>query len=285
MGSYRGKHLVVSRGLYSHHGIGLGSGRVIHYAGWSDGPRAGPICEVTLEQFSGGARITVQPHPGRRYAASAAVARARSRLGEDAYSVWGNNCEHFVEWCIDGLHQSDQVDGGVNLAGGGLSFAAARGGVGVVGVAGSVAGLSGSGIMSGLASVGAVVGGGAVAGVGVLGGTGGLGMAVLLNNTVLKEDDRLPDDEREARRAGRVASYTGVATGTAASVASISVAGSVAGLSGSGIASGLAAIGATVGGGMAAGVALTVATPVAASALLGYGVYKGWQRISTKPAD
>jgi hypothetical protein len=280
MANYKGKHLIVDKGFYTHHGIGIGNGLVIHYSGLADGFESGPICEVSLDEFSGGDEIIVKSHPNKKYSTKEAIERAKSRLGEDAYSIWGNNCEHFVEWCIDGKHQSDQVDTGVNLVTAGSSYGAGAGAIGVVSSAGAVSGLSGPGIMSGLATVGSTVGGGAVAGVGLLGGAGGLGAATLMNNTVLKDDEALPEEEREARTAGRTATYVGAAAGTAGSVAAISAAGTTAGLSAAGISSGLAAIGGTVGGGMAAGTALVAAAPVAAAATVGYGAYKLWKWIS-----
>ena len=280
MTNYKGKHLSVNRGWYTHHGIGIGEGCVIHYSGLADGIESGPICKATLGEFSGGEKIIIKSHPGRKYFGQESVERANSRLGEDAYTVCGNNCEHFVEWCIEGKHQSNQVDDGVKVAAGGSSIATGVGAVAVVSSTGTVAGLSGSGIMSGLASVGGAVGGGAVAGAGVLAGAGGLGMATLMNSTVLKDDESLPPDEREARGAGRAATYASAAAGTAGGVAVISAAGTTAGLSAAGVTSGLAAIGGTVGGGMAAGTAVVAAAPVAAAAVVGYTVYKLWKWIS-----
>jgi len=280
MPNYKGKHLVVNKGLYTHHGIGIGDDLVIHYSGLADGLETGPICLVSLNEFSGGDEITIKNHSERKYSVTESIKRAENRLGENAYSVWGNNCEHFIEWCINGKHQSDQVDIGVNITSGGSSVAAGAGAVSLVSSAGTVAGLSGSGIMSGLATVGGTVGSGAVAGTGVLAGAGGLGMATLMNNTVLKDEECLPEDERDARQAGRVATYAGAAAGTAGGVAAISATGTTAGLSAAGISSGLAAIGGSVGGGMAAGTAVVAAAPVAATAAVGYGVYKIWQWFS-----
>src|SRR5262245_59687729 len=42
-------HLVTPRALYTHHGIYVGNGRVIHYAGLAHGLRRGPVEEVSLE--------------------------------------------------------------------------------------------------------------------------------------------------------------------------------------------------------------------------------------------
>lgn len=269
-----GDHLKSSRGLYSHHGLYVGNQVVVHYSGLSDGLQSGPIEEISLKEFCAGNDFEVVPHPNRRYSRTESTKRARSRLGEDAYSLTGNNCEHFVNWCLDGNHVSRQVDSGTAATSGSLSATAGIASRAAVASAGSVAGLSGSGVMSGLATVGGAVGGGAVAGLGVLGGSGGLAAASLINSTVLKDDESLDSDERESRSIGRKATYAGAAAGTAGSVAAVSAAGSVAGLSGAGITSGLAAIGGSVGGGMAAGVAVTTAAPVAAAAAVGYGLYK-----------
>lgn len=269
-----GDHLKVPKGLYSHHGIYTDDNIVIHYSGLSDGIQNGPIEKTSLSDFCAGDEYEVITHNDRKYSREQSVLRAQSRLGEDAYSITGNNCEHFVNWCINGDHKSSQVDTGTTTGSGVLSTATGIGSRAAVASAGSVVGLSGSGIMSGLATVGGTVGGGAIAGLGVLGGSGGIAAASLINGTVLKDDENLEYDERESRSVGRKATYAGAAAGTAGSVAAVSAAGSVAGLSGAGITSGLAAIGSTVGGGMASGVVLTTAAPVAAAAAVGYGLYK-----------
>ncbi|HAS6052190.1 TPA: hypothetical protein I7122_05490 [Vibrio vulnificus] len=275
-----GDHLKSSRGLYSHHGLYVGSERVVHYSGLSDGLKSGPIEEVNLKKFCDDKGFEVIPHADRKHSRAESVKRARSRLGEKAYSVTGNNCEHFVNWCIDGEHTSGQVDDGMVMAYSSLSASTGIASRAAVASVGSVFGLSGSGIMSGLATVGSVVGGGAIAGIGVLGGSGGIAAASLINGTVLKDDETLCSKERDSRSVGRKATYAGAAAGTAGSIAAVSAAGSVAGLSGAGITSGLAAIGGTVGGGMAAGVALTTAAPVAAAAAVGYGLYKAVKWLS-----
>jgi len=274
---YYGQHLVVARLGYTHHGLGVGSGNVIHYSGLADGLESGPVCLVSLKTFAGGSEIVIKTHRKRRYSRMISIQRAKSRLGEDAYSLYGNNCEHFVEWCITGDHSSPQVDRTVPVFAKMATMGAARGAVTVVSSTGAVAGLSGSGIMSGLATVGGVVGGGAVAGLGVLAGSGGLGAAALMNNTLLKDEKHLPEPEREARGIGRKATYAGAAAATAGGIATVSAVGTTAGLSAAGITSGLAAIGGTVGGGMAAGTMIVTAAPVAAAAVAGYGIYKAWK--------
>lgn len=105
-----GAHLTSPRRGYVHHGIYAGDGRVIHYAGFSRALRRGPVEEVPLERFAGGRGFTVQPWVAPKHLGDAVVARARSRLGEDRYGIWSNNCEHFVRWCISGESRSAQVD-------------------------------------------------------------------------------------------------------------------------------------------------------------------------------
>ncbi|HJV95768.1 MAG TPA: lecithin retinol acyltransferase family protein [Albitalea sp.] len=104
-----GAHLVTQRRGYTHHGIYAGGGWVIHYAGWSRALHRGPVQQVTLAQFAAGRQLWVE-HGELRYAADEVVRRARSRLGEDRYSLASNNCEHFCTWCRRGESRSEQVE-------------------------------------------------------------------------------------------------------------------------------------------------------------------------------
>lgn len=269
-----GAHLVTSRMGYSHHGIYVGYDRVVHYSGLADGFDTGPVEEVSLYEFLVGNSYSIKSHENPKFDGNEIARRAQSRIGENLYCLFSNNCEHFCEWCINNDHDSGQVTNGTVIAGSTGATAAGLAARGVIAASGSVAGLSGAGVMSGLATAGGIVGGGAVAGIGVLGAAPGIAMASLVNNTVLKDNPEFQQDERDSRAVGRAASYVGAAAGTAGSIGAISAAGSVAGLSGAGITSGLAAIGGTIGGGMASGVVIATAAPVAAAAAVGYGVYK-----------
>ena len=281
IGQYKGQHLYVSRGIYTHHGLGDGHDGVIHYSEPMDGPAKGYVRRTSLSQFARGGDIKIREYQSRRFSQDEAVKRAESCIGKGGYSMLGNNCEHFVSWCITGDHNSKQVIRAATVATL-LSTQGARvGATAVVASQGTVAGLSGSGIMSGLATTGGVVGGGAVAGIGVLGGAGGAGMAAVLNNTVFKDDPNVPSEEREARSVARKATYGGAAAATAGGIATVSAAGATAGLSAAGITSGLAAIGGTVGGGMVAGTALLAAAPVVAAAGVGYVAYKLWKGLTS----
>jgi hypothetical protein len=105
-----GTHLTTRRRGYVHHGLYVGQGRVIHYAGLKTLLRRGPVEEVTLDQFSAGRGWQVKAGAAPAYGGWAAVERARTRLGEDRYRIWSNNCEHFVEWCLSGTPRSEQVE-------------------------------------------------------------------------------------------------------------------------------------------------------------------------------
>jgi hypothetical protein len=85
--------------LYKHHGIYVGNGRVIHYAGLAYGLRRGPVEEVSLERFADGRQIEVRPDR-RLFDRREVVERARSRLGESRYRLLTNNCVHLCAWAL-----------------------------------------------------------------------------------------------------------------------------------------------------------------------------------------
>jgi hypothetical protein len=273
-----GDHIYVRRLGYTHHGVEVGDGLVIHFTGTPGSKFEAEIRREPIAVFAVDAKVEVRRYE-KRLGVAETVARAESKLGESGYNLFANNCEHFARWCVTGDHQSAQVKNAVAASGvTATSAAAAAGGIGVIAAAGEVAGLSGAGIMSGLATAGGAVGAGAVGGLLVLGAAPGLISAAVMN-VALKDDEALPDDERSARRAGRVASIAGAAGTGVAGVATVGAVGSVAGLSAAGITSGLAAIGGAVGGGMAAGSAIVIAAPAVVAAAIGFGAYRVVRRV------
>ncbi|MGT4070873.1 UNVERIFIED_CONTAM: lecithin retinol acyltransferase family protein [Aeromonas hydrophila] len=109
-----GDHLVCARLGFEHHGLYLGQGRVIHYAGGvgassSGAGEADGIECVSLSEFAQGQVVRVIEHPHRRYDEQTAITRAYRRQGEQRYHPAFNNCEHFVLWCIEGVSHSPQV--------------------------------------------------------------------------------------------------------------------------------------------------------------------------------
>jgi hypothetical protein len=105
-----GTHLVAPRRGYTHHGIYVGDGRVVHYAGFSRGWSRGPVEEVSLADFRRAQSISARFYANPRYDAGEIIERARSRLHEDTYHLLTNNCEHFCEWCVLGTSRSRQVE-------------------------------------------------------------------------------------------------------------------------------------------------------------------------------
>lgn len=107
-----GMHIAVSRGLYTHHGIYVGSGRVVHYSGFARAFNKGAIEETSIVDFLDGKdefKIINYPQYQVAYSSSKIADRALSRVGEDNYNLAFNNCEHFACWCVTGCARSDQV--------------------------------------------------------------------------------------------------------------------------------------------------------------------------------
>jgi hypothetical protein len=104
-----GIELIVDRLAYRHHGIYLGEGLVIHYAGRVRRSH-GLIETIALRSFVGKRCVRVGRRPAGSRHGEVIVRRARSRLGEHRYAVFSNNCEHFCSWCYVGESRSTQVD-------------------------------------------------------------------------------------------------------------------------------------------------------------------------------
>jgi hypothetical protein len=101
---------VTPRRWYTHHGIYVGAGQVVHYQGLSSSLRRGPVAKVSLAEFANGHPVRLHGEANAAYSGIEVVARACSRLGEDAYDVLRNNCEHFCSWCLIGAARSQQVE-------------------------------------------------------------------------------------------------------------------------------------------------------------------------------
>ena len=105
-----GAHLITPRFAYSHHGVYVGAGTVVHYGAFAFHWHRGPVEEVSLSGFAHGHAVWVRPAGPDALRCEDIVRRARSRLGENRYRLLSNNCEHFSEWCVHGEHRSPQVD-------------------------------------------------------------------------------------------------------------------------------------------------------------------------------
>lgn len=99
-----GDHLITRRIGFTHHGLYLGDGQVLQYL-----LRLGVVI-VPLETFTKEHELFIREHPNARYSREQAIKRGMMRLGEDHYNLFTRNCEHFVNWCIEGEEVSRQVD-------------------------------------------------------------------------------------------------------------------------------------------------------------------------------
>ena len=105
-----GSHLISPRHGYTHHGIYVGAGRVVHYAGLARGQFRGRIEEVSLAQFACGRSVWIRNSHLPGFVPQEVIRRARSRVGENRYRILRNNCEHFCEWCLRGESRSYQIE-------------------------------------------------------------------------------------------------------------------------------------------------------------------------------
>lgn len=115
----RGDHIKVRRygGLYSHHGIDMGDGTVIHFSGEPCRRGDARVCRADLESFLAGGRLTVVRHRGPVRHPDDVAAAAEDGLHRQDYSLLRNNCEHFATWCKTGRRHSGQVRRALRLAG------------------------------------------------------------------------------------------------------------------------------------------------------------------------
>ncbi len=273
----KGDHIWVTRPWgYTHHGIDCGDGTVIHFTGEPGKKSDAAVARTSMGNFALDSIVHV-----REYSAKddpdTVVGRAESELGSKEYNLVTNNCEHFATWCCTGKTASQQVRRVSSLTTSGAAAATSLGTTAGVVSAVGLSGVSGAGVMSGLATAGSVVGGGAAAGPFVL----ALAPAAVSIGAVhvgLRGDKTLPKEENDARRDGRVASIAGAAVAGAGGMTAIATAG-VTGLSAAGITSGLAAIGGVVGGGMVAGTVVMAAAPAVLAGVAGWGAYMVSRRI------
>ena len=141
---YKGQHLFIKKasGSYTHHGLGVGDDKVIHYSGLANNlSQPGVIEVITLAEFSQNKEVHIKPHLDRKYQAEEAITRAFLRLGESQYHILHNNCEHLVEWSISGRHKSSQSQRGKLIYSAGIGARALLGVKNPIGfVAGAAAG-------------------------------------------------------------------------------------------------------------------------------------------------
>lgn len=97
--------LVGIDGVYQHHGIDYGDGSIIHYRKTGD---QAIISRTSFEIFSWGNPV-YPVHHSLVDSTDVVIDRAESRLGEQQYDLFFNNCEHFATWCKTGRWESAQL--------------------------------------------------------------------------------------------------------------------------------------------------------------------------------
>jgi hypothetical protein len=222
-------------GMAYHHGIDCGDGTVIHYDRKKEGSKE-IICRVSKYQFfqaAKGEEIRIKEY-GKCDSPEVVVARAISKLDEQKYWLFTNNCEHFAYYCKTGEYKSEQVNQAEARTVGIVGAGAMSIGTKVATQAAAAAAkqslnpisktLVNIGIKQAPRVAGRVAGG--------IAGAGGIVSGVATDMVVgkmLEDDKHLPKHEREARKngrqAGQIASTVG---GIAGTVAAATIGGSAA---------------------------------------------------------
>ncbi len=105
-----GDHIYVKRKtrFYTHHGIYIGEGKVIHFTG-SIREKVDPeVRETNLSRFLKGGKLK-QHNYHKRLSPSETIRTAKEQLSDKNFSMIWNNCEHFATYCATGKKKSRQV--------------------------------------------------------------------------------------------------------------------------------------------------------------------------------
>ncbi|MCF7911465.1 MAG: lecithin retinol acyltransferase family protein [Candidatus Cloacimonetes bacterium] len=104
-------------GIYTHHGIYISDGEVIHFASEDSDNLTGAgneIINTDLKTFLRGGELFVRIYnteeQSRLFDKDAIISYARSCVGDAGYNLVFNNCEHFCNECTFAEHRSTQVD-------------------------------------------------------------------------------------------------------------------------------------------------------------------------------
>jgi len=113
-----GDHIYVKRNsrFYTHHGIYLGDGKVIHFAGSIREKIDPEVRKTDLSRFLKGGILRRRDHK-ERLPASKTIRIAKEQIRNGSYSMIWNNCEHFVTFCVTGKKKSRQVKRALSSAG------------------------------------------------------------------------------------------------------------------------------------------------------------------------
>jgi hypothetical protein len=106
-----GDHIKTRRagGLYTHHGIDMGDGTVVHFSGDPVNFRDASVCRVAMEEFLQGGRLILVAHREPVLSGEETARIAESLIGARGYHPLINNCEHFTTYCKTGRKDSAQA--------------------------------------------------------------------------------------------------------------------------------------------------------------------------------
>ncbi len=108
----RGDHIKVRRYglLYSHHGIDLGEGRIVHFGEpGKEAPQAAVRITDMDDVVKGGQPVVVDYGTDHSLEPEESVRLALAEVGGMGYNLAFNNCEHFATYCKTGRKESRQV--------------------------------------------------------------------------------------------------------------------------------------------------------------------------------
>lgn len=96
-------HIYVSHRAYTHHGIDIGDGTVVHRT-----RATGRVTRISFAEFAGNRVVHLFPARDADDAETV-VERALSSVDAPGYCLVRGNCEHFATWCKTGRSHSSQV--------------------------------------------------------------------------------------------------------------------------------------------------------------------------------
>lgn len=111
----KGDHIYILRAGYTHHGIDMGDGTVIHWALPEASEKSllnnhqASILRTPIKDFQRDSKLKVKKYKDF-LSEEEVIERALERLGEKGYHLVFNNCEHFACWCKTGIPESLQTE-------------------------------------------------------------------------------------------------------------------------------------------------------------------------------
>lgn len=94
--------------VYSHHGIYMADGTVIHFTEPFKEESKSKILRTSLSAFARGRRVEVVEYEGFHFHRDITMYLAENSIGREDFGILRNNCEHLASWCKTGVMESRQ---------------------------------------------------------------------------------------------------------------------------------------------------------------------------------